>query len=183
MACIPAWPATPLSHVPIGPKTGGFASPPYDGFALTLRSQLIRKRTRWQSVRRSARRQIATSCPPQIHGESSLRCKRHRTRAASAHRCASVRRSLPAVQFIQIAAANALAARSQALHTTRQPSFTAPGPCTTVGPPGQKRPQGSTACPSHSSSTRRSRCHSRRPSCSRWRSRRRPLQHQSRRSR
>jgi hypothetical protein len=54
-------PATPLSHVPIGPKTGGFASPPYDGFALTLRGQLIPKRTRWQSVRTSARRQIATS--------------------------------------------------------------------------------------------------------------------------
>jgi hypothetical protein len=35
-----AKPATPLSHVPIGPKTGGFASPPCGGFALTLRSQL-----------------------------------------------------------------------------------------------------------------------------------------------
>ena len=35
-------PATPLSHVPIGLKTGGFASPPCGGFALTLRSQLTR---------------------------------------------------------------------------------------------------------------------------------------------
>jgi hypothetical protein len=31
-----AEPATPLSHVPIGTKTGGFASPPYGGFALSI---------------------------------------------------------------------------------------------------------------------------------------------------
>jgi hypothetical protein len=55
------WPATPLSHVRIGPKTGGFASPPYDGFALTLRGQLILKKAHWQSVRKIARRQTATS--------------------------------------------------------------------------------------------------------------------------
>ncbi len=53
------WPATPLSHVPIGPKTGGFASPPYDGFALTLRGQLILKRTCLQSVRSCIRRHTA----------------------------------------------------------------------------------------------------------------------------
>ena len=52
-ACIASLPATPLSHVPIGPKTGGFASPPYDGFALTLRSQLTRNATERQRVRSS----------------------------------------------------------------------------------------------------------------------------------
>ena len=31
-----AKPATPLSHVPIGTKTGGFASPPHDGYALSI---------------------------------------------------------------------------------------------------------------------------------------------------
>jgi hypothetical protein len=56
MRCrIASFPATPLSHVPIGPKTGGFASPPYDGFALTLRGQLIQKARRWQSVPAPAR--------------------------------------------------------------------------------------------------------------------------------
>ena len=33
-------PATPLSRVSIGPKTGGFASPPRGGFALTVRGEL-----------------------------------------------------------------------------------------------------------------------------------------------
>jgi len=33
---VAAKPATPLSHVPIGTKTGGFASPPYDGYALSI---------------------------------------------------------------------------------------------------------------------------------------------------
>jgi hypothetical protein len=35
-ARVAAKPATPLSHVPIGLKTGGFASPPYGGFALNI---------------------------------------------------------------------------------------------------------------------------------------------------
>jgi hypothetical protein len=35
---VAAEPATPLSHVPIGTKTGGFASPPYDGYALSIAS-------------------------------------------------------------------------------------------------------------------------------------------------
>ena len=35
---IAAKPATPLSRVPIGTKTGGFASPPYGGFALSIAS-------------------------------------------------------------------------------------------------------------------------------------------------
>jgi hypothetical protein len=60
-ACIASLPATPLSHVPIGPKTGGFACSPYGGFALTLRGQLILKRMHWQSVCCSARHQIATA--------------------------------------------------------------------------------------------------------------------------
>jgi hypothetical protein len=53
-------PATPLSHVPIGPKTGGFASPPYGGFALTVRGQLILNRAHWQRVRPPVRRLTAT---------------------------------------------------------------------------------------------------------------------------
>jgi len=46
--------------IPIGPKTGGFASPPYDGFAFTLRGQLIQKKRCLQSVPATARRKKAT---------------------------------------------------------------------------------------------------------------------------
>ena len=52
----------PAISCPIGSETGGFASPPCDGFALTLPSQLILKETRWQSVRAAVRRVMATSC-------------------------------------------------------------------------------------------------------------------------
>jgi hypothetical protein len=58
-------PATPLSHVPIGRKTGGFAPPPHGGFALTLRSQLALSSTQWQRVCRTARRKTGTArCGP-----------------------------------------------------------------------------------------------------------------------
>jgi hypothetical protein len=68
-----ASPATPLSHVQTDHKTGGFASPPYDGFALTLRSQLIHKRAPWQSVTRFARLRIATRCSAQPLTSSKAR--------------------------------------------------------------------------------------------------------------
>ena len=47
---VAAKPGTPLSHVSIGRKTGGFAPPSHGGFALKLRSQLALSSTRWQRV-------------------------------------------------------------------------------------------------------------------------------------
>src|ERR1700685_3963675 len=48
-------------------KTGGFASPPYGGFALSERGQLIVKRTRWQHVPSAGRRVAATAHRRQRH--------------------------------------------------------------------------------------------------------------------
>jgi hypothetical protein len=58
-------------------KTGGFASPPHDGFALTLPSQLIPKRTAAQSVSTCARRQIATRRRALIYGAPRLVSPEH----------------------------------------------------------------------------------------------------------
>lgn len=53
-------PATPLSHVPCRTWTGGFASPPCGGFALTARL-VNRNRAQRQNVGRRGRLQIETS--------------------------------------------------------------------------------------------------------------------------